>query len=107
MTNGNVYFVTEGDYIKIGYTSQEVEKRIQQLNTGSVHKLYVLGWINGDKKTENFLHLKFAASRVRHNAEWFEPTEELITYINDNNLKPNTYVDFVDNKLRALFSFTQ
>lgn len=104
---GNVYFVTEGSYIKIGYTSQEVEKRIRQLNTGSIHTLYVLGWINGDKKTEKYLHTKFASSRVRYNAEWFEATEDLLNYINDNNLKPNTYVDFVDDRLTALFSFKQ
>ena len=106
MQKGQVYFVTEGNYIKIGYTSQNIDKRIHQLNTGSIHKLYLLGWIYGNKKTEKELHIKFAQSRVRYNAEWFEPTEELLQFINENNLEPNSYVDFIDGKLVRLLSLS-
>ena len=107
MQKGQVYFVTEGNYIKIGYTSQNIDKRIHQLNTGSIHKLYLLGWIYGNKKTEKELHIKFAQSRVRYNAEWFEATTDLIDFINENNLQPNSYVDCIDNQLVCLFSFTK
>lgn len=100
-----IYFVTEGKHIKIGYTTQDIEKRIKQLNTGSVQNISLLGWICGDKAKEKELHIKFAQSRVRYNGEWFEPTENLLDFINENNLEPNSYVDFVDGKLMRLFSF--
>ena len=106
MQKGQVYFVTEEKYIKIGYTSQNIDKRIRQLNTGSIHKLYLLGWIYGNKKIEKELHIKFAQSRVRYNAEWFEPTEELLQFINENNLELNSYVDFIDGKLVRLLSLS-
>lgn len=100
-----IYFVTEGKHIKIGYTTQDIEKRIKQLNTGSVQNISLLGWIYGNKAKEKELHVKFAQSRVRYNGEWFEPTEDLLDFINENNLEPNSYVDFVDGKLMRLFSF--
>lgn len=100
-----IYFVTEGKHIKIGYTTQDIEKRIKQLNTGSVQNISLLGWIYGDKAKEKELHIKFAQSRIRYNGEWFEPTENLLDFINENNLEPNSYVDFVDGKLMRLFSF--
>ena len=100
-----IYFVTEGKHIKIGYTTQDIEKRIKQLNTGSVQNISLLGWIYGDKAKEKELHIRFAQSRVRYNGEWFEPTENLLDFINENNLEPNSYVDFVDGKLMRLFSF--
>ena len=100
-----IYFVTEGKYIKIGYTTQDIEKRIKQLNTGSVQNISLLGWMYGSKAKEKELHIKFAQSRVRYNGEWFEPTEKLLDFINENNLEPNSYVDFIDGELKRLFSF--
>lgn len=99
-----IYFLTEGSYIKIGYTTQSIDKRIQQLNTGSVQKIYLLGWFYGDKKLEKELHKRFSESRVRFNAEWFNPTNELIQFINENNLQPNSYVDIIDGQVMRLFS---
>lgn len=99
-----IYFLTDGSYIKIGYTTQDIRKRIQQLNTGSVHKIYLLGWIQGDKKIEKELHKRFSNNRVRMSGEWFAPTQDLIQFINDNNLETNCAVDIVDNKVMKLLS---
>ena len=99
-----IYFLTEGTYIKIGYTTQSIDKRIQQLNTGSVKKIYLLGWIKGDKKVERELHKRFSKSRVRMSGEWFAPTQDLIQFINDNNLEPNCTVDIIDNQVMRLLS---
>lgn len=99
-----IYFVTEGKHIKIGYTTQDIEKRIKQLNTGSVQNISLLGWIYGDKAKEKELHIRFAQSRVRCNGEWFEPTTNLLDFINENNLEPNSHVEFVDGQLVRLFS---
>lgn len=99
-----IYFLTEGSYIKIGYTSQPIETRMHQLNTGSVHNIYLLGWLYGDKDKEKEIHKRFLKNRVRRNGEWFVPTSELLDFINENNLEPNTYIDVINNKVVKLFS---
>lgn len=99
-----IYFLTDGNYIKIGYTAQDIKKRIRQLNTGSAHKIHLLGWIQGDKQTEKELHKRFSNDRVRVSGEWFAPTQNLIQFINENNLQPNSFVDIIDGKIVRLFS---
>lgn len=104
MKQGKIYFLTEGKHIKIGYTTQSISARIKQLNTGSAQEIYLLGWMQGNKEIEKQLHIRFANNRVRFNGEWFNPTEELIAFINENNKKPNTIVDIVEDKVVSLFS---
>lgn len=89
---GNIYFITDGQNIKIGYTKNSVEKRLKQLNTGNESKLYILGYMNGSQEDEKYLHKKFGFYRIRHDGEWFYPNQEIIDYINDNSLKPHSYV---------------
>ena len=97
-----VYFISDGEYIKIGYTKRKPDNRLKQLNTGNNKKLYLLGYIQGDKKKEKELHLKFNKYRIRQNGEWFLPSDELIEYINQNNSQPHVYVDWVDDRLLPL-----
>lgn len=87
-----VYFITDGEYIKIGYTKRKPDNRLKQLNTGNNKKLYLLGYIQGDKKKEKELHLKFNKYRIRQNGEWFLSSDSLIDFINENNVMLNTYV---------------
>lgn len=87
-----VYFITDKENIKIGYTKQNPEKRLHQLNTGSPIQLYLLGYIEGDKNKEKELHRKFNKYRIRQNGEWFYGNEEIIDYINMVNEKENSYV---------------
>ena len=56
---GYVYFITNGDNIKIGYTKNSVQKRLKQLNTGSDKQLYILGYMKGTMADEENLHSKF------------------------------------------------
>lgn len=90
--DGFVYFITNGYNIKIGYTNN-VKRRLKQLNTRSDQQLFLLGYINGTKETEENLHRSFIKYRLRQNGEWFEPSSDLLDYINENNLIPNTFVD--------------
>ena len=99
-----IYFITDGTYIKIGYTKNSIQKRLKQLQTSNAKKLYILGWVNGDEKTEKQLHKKFEQFRIRSNGEWFMPEEQLLTYINDNNLKENCYVDVMDGMVMSFLS---
>lgn len=90
---GSIYFISDGVNIKIGYTKNNVEKRLKQLNTGNENNLYILGYINGTLDDEKHLHWKFGNHRIRQNGEWFYPSQEIIDYINNHNLMPHTYVE--------------
>jgi hypothetical protein len=92
---GKIYFVTDGTYVKIGYTNQEIRKRLQQLSTGSSEKLYILGYVLGDKETEKSLHLQFY--KDKQNLEWFN-TDNIINWLNQNN-QMNVHIDWLDGKL--------
>ena len=99
---GYIYFIATKDKIKIGYTKNSVEKRLKQLQTGNDENLVLLGYLRGESEEEKILHKQFSKYRIRHNGEWFFPADELIEYINNNNSLPNTYVDWVDDRLLPL-----
>jgi len=92
--NEYVYFIANGTEIKIGYTKNNIKKRLKQLSTGSSKKLYLLGYIHGDKNKEKQLHNQFR----RINLEWFNATDELLGFINTNN-KMNVYIDWLNGRL--------
>lgn len=98
-----VYFITDSNHIKIGYTKNDVRKRLKQLQTSNPNKLFLLGYIEGDKEIEKKLHKKFYSSIIRQNGEWFSPTQDLLDYINENNLNENVFVDIIDNQVVGLF----
>ena len=106
MNLGKIYFLCSDNKIKIGYTKCSIDKRIQQLNTGSPNKIYKLGWIEGNKEKEKELHIKFSMYRIRNNGEWFNGAQEIIDYINSVNQEPNIFVDIVDNKIVPLLKLS-
>ena len=93
-----VYFVTDGQKIKIG-NSKNVKKRVLQLQVANSKELVLLGYVQGDEEKEKYLHKVFNQYRIRANGEWFEPAQELLDYINTNNEKENTMVEWIDGKL--------
>lgn len=99
---GKIYFFTNGEFIKIGFTSNSLDTRLKQLNTGSAFQLYSLGYIEGTLLKEKELHVKFAKLRVRFNGEWFKPEPELLNYINTYNQEPNTFVEVIEGRVIAL-----
>lgn len=104
---GYVYFITNGENIKIGYTKNSVQKRLKQLNTGSDKQLYILGYMKGTMADEENLHFKFQQYKIRNNGEWFEPSDDILDYINVVNLIPNCYVrknEAWNNKVMAMTS---
>lgn len=74
-----VYFCTDGLRIKIGYTEQDVNKRIKDLQTACSAPISLLATIPGHRKTESALHKRFKP--YRKNGEWFDPHTELVQYI--------------------------
>ncbi len=76
-----VYAISNGKHIKLGVAKNPF-KRIKQLSTGSSEKLILLGYFNGGFTKEKELHKQY--KKVRENGEWFYPTEDLISFLNDN-----------------------
>lgn len=76
-----IYFVQQGKSgpIKIGYTKSNIDKRIEQLQTGCAYKLTLLGTIDGDKEQENLIQHFFHGHRMY--GEWFAPAPPLLDYI--------------------------
>lgn len=83
----SVYFVQDGDgNIKIG-ASRQAEKRLRFLQTAHGKKLVMLGVIDGGRQRELALHEKFESSKI--SGEWFRPTDEILSFINEHVRKPN------------------
>jgi hypothetical protein len=84
-----VYFVQQGagGPIKIGYSKDPVG-RFVSLQTGSAVKHRYLGNMPGTRATERELHGRFHGSRVR--GEWYEPTPELLAFIEEHRFRPDS-----------------
>lgn len=78
--DGHVYFVESGadGPIKIGW-SQDVERRIGELQVANAHKLRLLGVVPGTMQKEGELHATF--SHLRMEAEWFQNSPEIHEYL--------------------------
>ena len=77
-----VYFIKckETGLIKIGYTT-DITKRVSGVRKDRGNPVELLGTIkkNG-RQLEQILHIRFMKSR--HKGEWFNPTEDLVDFVN-------------------------
>ena len=73
-----VYFIKQGDYVKIGFTNR-FKARLTQLQVSSPIKLEVLAIIDGDKSDEQKFHEQF--KHISSNGEWFMQCDELKSFI--------------------------
>ena len=64
-----VYFISDGDYIKIGKAT-DVDKRLKGLQTGSSRKLFKSHILDGGYELESRLHIIF--NKYRFFGEWFD-----------------------------------
>jgi hypothetical protein len=94
---GYVYFIYDSKYIKIGFTNN-LTARKKSLQTSNPNKLIVLGYIFGNKFTEQELHKTFKQYHVH--GEWFRPEQDLLDYINNNN-ELEVYIDWLQDKLQV------
>lgn len=81
--DGSVYFIQRGLHgpIKIGW-SQDVERRITELQVANAEKLYVIGAIPGTMLEERETHQRF--SHLRMEAEWFRSSEEIFAFLRNS-----------------------
>ena len=92
MESTNIYFIgsVEGGAVKIG-KSNNPEKRLAELQTGSSSKLFLYGVINNVKE-EYELRLHRIFDHLRLEGEWFKLTDELIQFM--VNIKNKASSDF-------------
>lgn len=71
MKNGIVYLITDGTYIKIGYTKGSIKNRIEAMQTGNANKLEVMAFakVMQCEKIEKYLHVRYG--KFNHRREWF------------------------------------
>ena len=79
-----IYFVRVGKSgpIKIGYSENNIESRIKDLQIGSPEALILMGVMEGDKAKEREMHEKFKDLHIR--GEWFRPGVDLRQFIFQN-----------------------
>ena len=80
-----IYFIAQSNkaFVKIGYTSKPIKKRLGALQTGNPFRLVVLDIITGNKRVEKAIHKKF--DKYRFNGEWFRYSREIRDFIRDVN----------------------
>ncbi len=92
-----VYFVSQGNKVKIGFTNN-IKQRMKNIKTSSPLSLKLLGTIDGDRNVEKELHLKFHQYKDNLFGEWFQWSDEIRDYINQNN-QMDVWVDMVNNEI--------
>jgi len=81
--NTYVYFMQSGGYIKIGF-SQNVNKRLESIQTGHPNKVKIKYKFKGGKHIEKFLHQTF--KHKRSYGEWFHWCEEIEDFVKGQRL---------------------
>jgi hypothetical protein len=78
-----VYFIQadENGPIKIGFTSDDPKKRLNQLQTGNPAVLKLLGAIKGTVAREKELHARLAEWRLQ--GEWFQSHSTVLSTIQE------------------------
>lgn len=66
--------------IKIGHT-RCFEKRMKEWNTSNSENIEILFFFEGNIECEQRLHKKFKKHLVKNKFEWFEPSQEILDYI--------------------------
>jgi hypothetical protein len=78
--DGMVYFIGDGDAIKIG-KANDVKTRLSSLRTGTHKTLTCLGVTKGGRRKERELHRQFEQHHIA--GEWFKDCPEIRAYIKD------------------------
>ena len=83
---GYCYFIGApmANVIKIGFTREQPDGRLEALRAGSPCRLVPLGAIRGRRDYERALHVAFSPFRLH--GEWFDADGSLLEYIADHTL---------------------
>lgn len=76
-----IYFLKLEQFVKIGFTNNP-HNRITTLQSGLPEKVELIYLMDGGRKEEKELHLKFSGNR--REGEWFILVDEILDYIEEN-----------------------
>lgn len=79
LKRGFVYFVACGDFIKIGFTRNDVSRRIRSLETSNPFPITLIRSVPATPLFERTLHERFR--KFHHRLEWFRREAELLEFI--------------------------
>ncbi len=90
MSDQYVYFIQadENGPIKIGFTSDDPKRRLNQLQTGNASTLKLLGAIRGNSTRERQFHTELAEWRLQ--GEWFESNPKVLAAVESALSSPTT-----------------
>lgn len=94
-----IYFIKQGSYVKIGYSTL-FKKRLTQLQTASPVKLEVLALIKGEKTDEKNYHDTF--KHINSNGEWFYYNDEIISFIDSLDKSLMWKYGLAENKISPI-----
>jgi hypothetical protein len=72
---GHVYFISNGESIKVGFTTRKPENRLNEMQTGSSSKLKLVGSFPGSVYDEKYIHKTWSELKSGGGTEWFDVTE--------------------------------
>lgn len=72
-TEGYVYFIACGRYVKVGYSSVHPKRRLTAMRILNPHPCKIIGMIEGGTNLEALAHRVLAM--YRHRNEWFQLTK--------------------------------
>jgi hypothetical protein len=93
-----IYFIrmTGTEFIKIGFTSRQPEKRLAELQTAAPSALELLCTLPGDETIESELHRRFWQYKTDGGDEWFKiPTNILTEEIQKYVIQPENQCSFI------------
>lgn len=94
-----VYFISDGEYVKIGHTTSSVLKRLKALQTGHPKALEIIKIIPGRFDLEQKIHSDLAEYRCE--GEWFLFTQFVREYIDSIQTEEKIVANNID-KIKAL-----
>lgn len=74
-----VYFLSAGDFVKIGKATGDAHDRVAALKTGCPFPIRILATTPGGYELERELHKRFR--HLRSHGEWFHAAPELLRYV--------------------------
>jgi hypothetical protein len=72
---GEVYFITDGFAVKVGFTTRKPQNRLNEMQTGSSQKLRLIGSFPGTERDEKYIHQLWKPLSSDGGTEWFDVTE--------------------------------
>ncbi len=100
-----IYFIKTSDdqYVKIGYSLNDIKSRLSGLQTGNPLKLEFVGWCEGDMNYEKILHSFFKEYKTEVDNEWFQYSDKIRKFIKSktDSIMPQCQNNPVPHKCRA------